>query len=517
MFKLVRYTLRNEFLKLSTYLIPIFGIIIYSILTYAQVFGTFSEKGISFIRKGNEYAFITVFAISVIFIALKVVNIFRQPKDTGLDIVYISKPISQKEITFSKFISIWVLIVYFSVVLFIATSLVALMDSKADSRLIWDYSISIFIGNITILFAVSSILIIVSTVASQKIILLLAAVAAVFVPSFSIILSQTVKPQMPASHLLPAYVKAGKNLEDIATGSEKDIYIDEDSENTIFINKDSIFVPNFKYKYDEYKQNSLYKTLAFFDPWYQISSLYDVTYETKFANEGKKWIEKTITYHRRANEFTIKIGGEEYTPLISSGFRGEMTSTKKESTAGIMNINPNSQNNSLEYLKNIRNISSTFNSWSFVKQMLFVSATKEHSTDKDVILLEKFIKQTTRIIDSLTNEEANLQYGRGMLIGDNKQPLSTFKVDGWSLMSWSLMINNKEINSKTLLKSPKTLGFINRFGNPYDLTLIKDGEEVPILLPVEYIDKKGTYIVWTILTLLIVAGSVTIISRKDSH
>ncbi len=136
MFKLIRYTLRNEFLKLSTYLIPILGIIIYAILTYAQVFGTFSDRGISFIKKGNEYAFITIFAISIIFIALKVVNIFRQPKDTGLDVVYISKPISQKEITFSKFISVWILILYFSIVFLIATALIALMDYKATPELI---------------------------------------------------------------------------------------------------------------------------------------------------------------------------------------------------------------------------------------------------------------------------------------------------------------------------------------------------------------------------------------------
>ncbi|NQZ29568.1 MAG: hypothetical protein HRT98_04250 [Mycoplasmatales bacterium] len=515
MFKLIRYTLRNEFLKISTYLIPFLGIIIYAILTYAQVFGTFSEKGISFIKKGNEYAFITVFAISVIFIALKVVNIFRQPKDTGLDIVYISKPIAQKEITFSKFISVWVLIIYFSIVFFVATSLVALMDTKNTSQLIWDYSISIFIGNITILFTVSSILIIISTIASQKIILLLATIAAVFVPSFSIILSQTIKPHMPSSHLLPGYLKAGKNLEDISKSKLEDLYIYEDKKNTIFINKPSIFVPNFKYKYDEYKENTIYRTLAYFDPWYQFSSLYDVTYESKFASDGKKWIEKSIKYHRQEDEFTIEVGGEKYTPLISKGF--VLSGIQAESTMGIKNLDRNNSSNSLRYLNSLKSISPKFNSWSFLKQILFVSATKEHATDRDGVKLTGFINEVAQNIDKLSEQEANSQYDRGMLLNDKKKLLATFKVDGWSLMSWSLLVNNKEVNAKTMFKNPKTLGFINRFGRPYDLTFVKEGEEIPILIPVEYIDKRGTFGVWTFLAFLMVASSVFIISRKDSH
>ncbi len=515
MFKLVRYTLRNEFLKLSTYLIPILGIIIYAILTYAQVFGVFSDKGVSFIKKGNEYAFITIFAISIIFIALKVVNIFRQPKDTGLDVVYSSKPISQTEITFSKFISIWILIIYFSIVFLIATSLVALIDSNATPELIWDYSISIFIGNTTILFAASSALIVVSTIASQKIILLLATVTAVFVPSFSIILTQTIKPHMPSSYLLPGYLKAGDNLEDISKTKLEALYIYDDKENTIFINKSSVFAPNFKYKYDEYKRNTSYRTLAYFDPWYQISSLYDVTYETKFASDGKKWIEKKLKYHRKEGEFTIRIGEDEYTPLIAKGF--ELSGIRAEATMGIKNLDKDNSSNSLKYLNSLKNISSEFNSWSFVKQMLFVSATKGHTTDKNSVELDKFIKEVTQNIDKLTKEEASLQYGRGMLMGDKRKLLATFKVDGWSLMSWSLLINNKEINAKTLFKSPKTLGFVNRFGGPYDLTLVKDGEEIPVLVPVEYINKKGTYTIWTLLALFMVASSIFIISRKDSH
>ncbi len=106
MFRLIRYTLRNEFLKLGTYILPAFGVIIYAILTYTQVYGKFSQSKVSFIEVGNAYSFIAVFAISVIFIALKVVNIFRQPKDTGLDIVYASKPITKRKITFSKFFSV---------------------------------------------------------------------------------------------------------------------------------------------------------------------------------------------------------------------------------------------------------------------------------------------------------------------------------------------------------------------------------------------------------------------------
>ncbi len=514
MFNLIRYTLRNEFLRHGTYIVPIFGIIIYSILTYAQVFGTFAQKDISFIKSGNEYAFITVFAISVIFIALKVINIFRQPKDTGLDIIYASKPISQKAITFSKFISVWVLIVYFSIVFLITTSFIAMIDSRSTSELIWNYSISIFIGNITIMFAISSIFIILSTMLSQKMILLFASITSVFVPSFSIVLSQTIKPHMPSAHLLPAYIKAGKNLEDV---SKSKIEIYPSSENTIFINKQSLFVPNFKIKYDEYKRNGAYKVLAYFDPWYQFSSLYDVTYESQFANDGKKWIEKNVVYHRSNDEFTININGEKYTPLLSKSFKGEMLEINASSTNGIKNIDSRSPSNSLKYLKEVKKISKKFNSWSFVKQMLFVAATKEHSTDKDTIALNKLITPIADTIEKLSKEEANLQYGRGLLTNDKKELLSTFKVDGFALMSWSLMINNKEINKLTNLKTPKTTGFVNRFGNSYDLTLVKEGESIPIIIPVEYINKKGTYALWAILTFLMIGASVIIIAKRDSH
>ena len=514
MFNLIRYTLRNEFLRIGTYIVPAFGIIIYSVLTYAQVFGSFAQEDISFIKSGNEYSFITVFAISVIFIALKVINVFRQPKDTGLDIIYASKPISQKAITFSKFISVWILIIYFSLVFLITTAFVSMIDSHSTSELIWNYSISIFIGNITIMFAVSSILIILSTILSQKMILLFAAIVSVFVPSFSIVLSQTIKPHMPPAHLLPAYIKAGKNLEDV---SKSKIEIYPSSENTIFINRQSLFAPNFKLKYDEYKRNGAYKVLAYFDPWYQFSSLYNVTYESKFANDGKKWIEKNVIYHRTADEFTIEINGEKYTPLLSKSFKGEMLEINASSTNGIKNIDPRSPSNSLKYLNEVKRISTKFNTWSFVKQMLFVAATKELSTDRDVTVLNKTITSISNVIDKLTEKEANLQYERGLLTNDKKELLADFKVDGFALMSWSLMVNNESINKITGLKTPKTLGFIDRFGSSYDLTLIKDGESIPVIIPVEYINKKGTYALWAILTLLMIGASVFIIAKKDSH
>ncbi|CAM9139852.1 ABC transporter permease [Mycoplasma todarodis] len=514
MFNLVRYTLRNEFLRLGTYVVPALGIIIYSILTYAQVFGSFAQKDISFIKSGNEYSFITVFAISVIFIALKVINIFRQPKDTGLDIIYASKPISQRTITFSKFISVWILIMYFSLIFLIVTSFVSMIDSHSTSELIWNYSISIFIGNITIMFAISSIFIILSTILSQKIILLFAAITSVFVPSFSIVLSQTIKPHMPSAHLLPAYIKAGKNLEDV---SKSKIEIYPSSKNTIFINRQSLFVPNFKMKYDEYKRNGAYKVLAYFDPWYQFSSLYNVTYESKFANDGKKWIEKSVIYHRTSDEFTITINGETYTPLLSKSFKGEMLEINASSTNGIKNIDPRSSSNSLKYLNEVKKISTKFNDWSFVKQMLFVAATKEHSTDKDVVALNKLITSVTNVIDKLSDKEANLQYERGLLTNDKKELIADFKIDGFTLMSWSLMVNNKEINNLTQLTLPKTHGFIDRFGSSYDLTLIKEGESIPVIIPVEYINKKGTYTLWAILTLLMIGASVFIITRRDSH
>ncbi len=517
MFKLIRYTLRNEFLKLGTYLIPMFGVVIYAILTYAQVFGKFAQENVSFIKSGNEYSFITIFAISVIFIAIKIVNIFQQPKDTGLDIIYSSKPISQKEITFSKFISIWIMIIYFSFIFFVATSLIALMDKHSSAILIWNYSISIFIGNVTILFALSSILIIFSTILSQKVILLLAAISSVFAPSFSIVLSQTIKPHMPATHLLPAYIKLNDNWEDITKTPLSKLRIPSEKNNTIFINKASIFVPNFKYKYEQYKTHTIYKTLAYFDPWYQFSSLYDVTYDTKFANNGKKWVERTMVFHKDKHDFSIKINGEEFTPMISMGFKGEFTKTNFSATAGLMNIDPLSSSNSLLYLKQVQKVSPKFNSWSFVKQMLFVGATIEQSTNKSK--KDFNISAIADAIDKLSTKEANVQYGRGLLTIkiNNKNELVNFKIDGFTLMGWSLMINNKQINKITKLTMPTSLGFINRFGDTYNLTLVKDGEKIPVILPVEYINKKGTYAIWFILAFIMVISSVVIITKKDSH
>ncbi len=515
MFKLIRYTLRNEFLKFGTYAIPLFGIMVYSVLTYAQVFGKFAQQEISFIKSGNAFSFITIFTISVVFTAIKVVNIFKQPKDTGLDIIYSSKPISKKEITFSKFISIWVMIIYFSVVFLVATSLIAMMDKNSSSVMIWNYSISIFIGNITILFAISSILIIISTIFSQKALLLFAALISVFVPSFSIILSQTIKPHMPTAHLLPAYLKASNNLEDITQHNAR-IYATR--ENTVFINKPSVFVPTFKYKYDAYKKNTLYRTLAYFDPWYQFSSLYDVTYKSQFAQKGKNWVEKTETYKRQPGEYTVEIGSEKYTPLFAKGI---IDDRQNSNIAGLMHLkftDIKTKNNSLKYLSKVRIVSSKFNSWSFLKQIMFVAATMRDSARSDGPALEVFIKDTTNAIDKLTESEANVQLGRGNIQTSNTiKPRVPFSVDAYAMMAWSLMVHNQNVNQYTQLTPANTLGIKNRFGDHYELILVKDGDKIPVIVPMEYINKTNTYGVWAALAFFMVFSSVIIISRKNLH
>ncbi|CAM9146670.1 hypothetical protein MYMA111404_03880 [Mycoplasma marinum] len=504
---LIRYILRNEFARSSTYLIPILGVLIYAVLTSAQIFSSFSQSEVSFIESGNAFAFITIFSISIIFVSLKVVTIFKQPMENGLDVLYSSKPITTKGRVFSKFISLWILIIYFSIIFLFATLICGAMDKKATSLEIFNYAISIFIGNVTILFAASSIFVIATLKLNQRSILMLATSIAVFAPSFSIIISQTLKAKMPSENLLPGYVKLNSNLEDV-TKNEANIY--PTSENTIFINDKNVYVSDFKEGYDDYKSNKIYKYLAYFDPWYQFSSIYDVTYKSKYAKSGKMWSEQTMKFEKSDDLFNIKIGNESYTPIVA---KRTLESSRNDKVSALEMLK-NGKNNF--FYKSLEHYKEKYNSWSFAKQMIFAANIyKEILTNNNIkILLEgKNNNGLISVVDKMSKNEVENYFNSGYII--NQDNSYKFDIDIFSLIAWQLMTNVENIY--TGFTNPKTIGLSNRFGNTYDILLMKQDDKINIIVPKDYINKIGVYIFWTIATIILVWMSIWFISRKDSY
>ncbi|MCP4337191.1 MAG: hypothetical protein GY679_05090 [Mycoplasma sp.] len=485
MFNFIRYILRYELKKVTTWLIPIFGIILYCICSWflLYIFNQGDKQFYSFIEKGNIYSFLIIFAFSSIFVGIKSIAIFSSSQETGEEVILSSKPVIRIKQTFSKFISLWILILFISFLFFIASLIVSSFDHVASYWIKINYSFSILIGNFIICLIISAFTILLSQHAPIKLTLITTFSVSIILPIMSLILTTATRKGIIKDNAFEKYLKAPKEL--LSSSNSDGFSLVDDSENAIYgvsPKTRSIMKNNKDY----------YSSFAYLDLWQQFSSLYSLTYKNYSSLSIKKWdISKTTL--NSSNNASLKMkNGKNYSLIIKdSVVYSDSQEINQENWKLLKERNSKGYDQLKNLFKNIiNNKNFSFNKDSLIKQLIYI-----HRINKE--FNENNINADINNINTIGTKPNAKMKDKELAILFKDVTLIDFLI--WDMLP-SLNIGFTPSNflgwnnsSYTSLENTDSLLF--------KIVFIESNKEMVVALPRPYVNKVFLYIFWIFITI----------------
>lgn len=265
MIKYINYLFVVISRKMSTYLIPIFAILV----SAAMVIPSIRESNLkstpeSAINSLSTFIYFLPFIFGAMFVATKALNIFKDGEEDGTELLITSKQISRFSIIFGKFITLYILIIAYNILMFFALLGIGLIDKQASLAEVFKFSSSWAMGGMLIMLLFSSIIILIASSLSKVGTLTMGIVIPAIIP----IASFTVTP------LGDGYIP--RNGVAIKTQL---IYKDGKDGNKYIASKDYFSLSNDKKTAKDFlkkQENGWYKYIAPVDIWQHLNSFYHV-------------------------------------------------------------------------------------------------------------------------------------------------------------------------------------------------------------------------------------------------
>ncbi|CAM9119686.1 ABC transporter permease [Mycoplasma marinum] len=300
MFKYMRLQLFLISKKLSTYLVPIIFMGISVLIIGLPILLIKAPSEMLSGSLTNPLSLILPFIVSAIFVATKALNIFKEPEENGSELLIVSKPITRIKIVFGKFFTLYILIFLFAIMSFFTGIIIGLFDAKANSKDIFEFSMSYAIGTFIVQMLLSSMIVFFSSLLGK----VGTMVISIFLPVVLTILSLIMIPLSNASLL----IESGNSQNRLALQKNGKI----EKKTAIFQNVGGT-------NYEDHV-NSWYKTAAYFDVWTQLSSFYSIaqTKNTKKSmllswRTSEKFNDKNILWFPEGqNSSKLIISGQQF-------------------------------------------------------------------------------------------------------------------------------------------------------------------------------------------------------------
>ncbi len=474
MLKLIRFDLRNIFVRKSTYLIPLIEIIFLVIITL-----TFSNYKYGYVLSNNFFIYLLLFFFSIIFIVFQVIFIFKKAENNGMDIFLLSKPISKLSRVVAQIATNISGILFYILFLFFVSLFGGLINPHTNNWQMFMFAGSIALANFIIMSIFSSLIIFGSQWMSTHSIIFTWTIFACFIPIVSsVIQSSSLNTPFDEANEF-AYSVTNKNVEDTKSNyvpkiqSTNSIYFDQ-------INKkkpDSTQLQS----WNAYK-NSIYDKLAWIDPWYQLSNLYKSDVASNDNLYNRKWIVKKSTFNFSNDNLIIKLNGTEYALIVSDHVFNNRSNKNNQMLEAI--------SKNAQLLDEIRGYKTELDTFTFEKQMVFANQVFQN------------VLSPKDIIDSIKKE--NTKYIEYQFMNDTTP---------YSLATLFLFQNSKILTISQKSNMDIDDLFANKMGN--QVLLIKKGQTFYQFIPENFIKKQWILLIWfTIFSISITIPIFIYIRRK---
>ena len=411
-----------------------------------------------FLREQFFITFILFFSL-IIFVGISIVTIYLRPKEDGSLLLITTKSIKKQDIVFGNIISIGLIIAIFVFQEFVF-DLLSSFISKNKVSVDFVTSFSRAFGNILIGLIFASFLLLLSSFVKTKSMIFSSLLIAVVVPMSSIGISLVGNVEMKTAN---KYKYSG--LE-----SDENIFLDLSSE------KGEI------YQSQEIKERgkSSYDTLVYFDPWYQLSSLYSLL--SKSENTNAKWAKNKT----KISKTNLKINNKNY-KIVFSEFSKRKDINNKYSDIAKKIISD------AAYMRLIKNNSSTLNNFNFQSQINFVNwMIQEQGTivvkNKDVLKELNLIKNNSKIniLDNFSSTTPT------------------------SIKLWKEMIDKKYFKKSNNVIKEKS-SFRNIGSQAY---MFRKGQTISTFYKDTYLNRYWVFAFWTVISLIMFALVIYFENKK---
>ncbi len=448
MIKYMRLQLFLVSKRISTYVVPaVFALSLFLLIGLPIVLA-----GSPLPNKVNSAILILPFIISAIFVAIKSLNIFKDSEEDGTELLIVSKPITRFRLVLGKFISLYTLIIFFSIFVFAISAFIGSLDEDATTKEILKFATSMAVGTVIIQWLLSSVIVFTASILGKI-------------------------GTMTVSIVLPLTLAFASPLLVSLSGSTLSGPIDNDfSHKYVVQNSNGEWEEKALNGYDTHAKNvdrlqdvlkshekSWYKSAAYFDVWTQLSSFYSI-FQTKEVtpSTSSKWVE--------TNEHSMLTDKMDHKLVFELGNKKYYIAPK--------------ENAEEQFLLNITDASKLY---------------KEDSTE-----VAKMLKNMPKALDAFdlkvnVMNKINSLSGTNFLIANN---------DGKAIVSYFLVnILNEDPNV--------SINNILKGGKPTDLDLAKDEIDYTLIKGSPYIPTSSLYVIWLIITFGVGGLVILRYSRRD--
>lgn len=251
-----------------------------SLLIVSLIVKQNNDNGISYVHSSAWTQLMISFIFSTIFSAFVVMIIFKEGKESGIDLMTFSKPFRRWEIIISRFLILIFSLFVFQIFSFFISLLSVVGDSYSSIGDKMISSLSISFGGFLIQLIISSIFVLFSIICNKVGMIALGMISAIFIPIFGMVLEITTKgkPNIESFNNSTGVVSIDENnlwtLDDeafmIYGGSP---LVDKNGDGSIY--GDDYWNP-INTEICDFLTYSKYDTSVYFDLWYQWSGMFNM-------------------------------------------------------------------------------------------------------------------------------------------------------------------------------------------------------------------------------------------------
>ena len=288
--KLLRYNLSLLLSRWVIYVTPVVSLVAIIVANLL-----FKKSGSNFMLNNPWIVYTLLFFFSVVFVIQSTLLIFQSPKEDMTNSLVFSRAFSKKKIFFSQVVTNLIAIVIYSLFAFLSYFIIALCYEDKSAFEDFKFGISIFIGSIGIMTVFASLVSLTTLFLSSSWISFIWTILAIFIPLGSFV----------SNFYLNKTFSAVSNA--------KYISLQEDSKDVDEIYLDSRgFNNNSQARaYEDIKDNPYY-SLAWIDPWYQLSGLYSL-FDSRVNEKDARW---TAEKERLNSSLKLNLNNKEISVLI---------------------------------------------------------------------------------------------------------------------------------------------------------------------------------------------------------
>lgn len=498
MIKYVYFLTRQLSHKIFLYLVPLLTAILMFFINKTLIKdlgfnGGMSTFGIAMLN----------FILAIVFSILTIAHVFKEGEEDGSELMVVAKPLTRIEIILGKFLTVLLMIIGYQIIMLLSYALtMSTIDVKDDittslkTKWVW----SQFIGGFIIQIIASSLIIILSSVLGKVKTIVVGILLTAIFPIASMI-TQLIGGGMNDRTLgrrLISYNVSDTN-DDIKW--DDNIYLDQN----FIIGSEDAKADDLK-DFDDYQDKLWYDTVSYFDVFYHWSRFYEVfmgDYGTLGDNAKLEKVSTNIDISKDPNHFTVADENLIYLYNYSPNSNREdventLTRIKNDALDIASGIKGNTIFKDILTAAQFNNVDMTF-----VKQLSIISAYKSRQNRFD------------EISRNTSNEFGNAAEQKTAMINTIEDFISNYTIhddiDNSIYFIYQLIANDPSVT----LATPSKLSDPNETFKLQEFNIYTNDDFEYKIVSKPFVSTSAVIIIWIILGIALLGGSIWIYMRRD--